>query len=341
MTTLAALAVALVASACWTPRTPPGAREESPPLFRTMEPRRTLPDSDAAALELFAGAADDRPYRLGPGDVLFLDVWGREELGGRHVVGPDGQLSLPVVGSFPCAGLTRDEAAAAFAEALEPYYADLAVTVRVEEYVSHRLAVLGDVNDPGSYPLENAPRLLDVLSRAGGVSPQDGPLGAPVRCSVFRGNDTMIRLELDELLERGNTSLNIPLRPQDVVVVKHATDEIVYVLGEVNNPGMYPVKGRGRMSVLDALALAGGLTEDSQPEDVMLIRTTEGTELPLDIEALLEDGDVALNVALVDGDILFVPRSGLAHFGYFMRQISPFALLVTAAAIADDNNDDN
>lgn len=313
------------ASGCSSPET----MAEIPLPFHTMQPRQPAADSDQAALDLFA-ETDDSPYALGPGDILFIETWGHDDLSGQHVVGPDGRVTLPVVGSFPCAGLTRDEAGVAFAEALAPFYRDLAITVRVEEYVSHRLAVLGDVNDPGSYAIENTPTLLDALSRAGGVSRQDTVLGAPVRCSIIRGSDTMIRLELDELLERGNTSLNIPLHPQDVVIVKHAVDEVVYVMGEVFNPGMYPVNGRGRMSVMDAIALAGGLTENSQPEEVLLLRTRDGLQMEINVEQLYE-GQLQLNVGLIEGDILFVPRSGLAHVGYFMRQISPFALVFTAA----------
>jgi polysaccharide export outer membrane protein len=297
--------------------------------FRTMAPRTPANDSDQAALDLFS-TAQAGPYALGPGDILFIETWGHDDLSGQHVVGPDGRLTLPVVGSFPCAGLTRDEAATAFATALAPYYKDLAITVRVEEYVSHRLAILGDVRTPGSFPIENTPTLLDALSRAGGVAPQDAILGAPTRCSIIRGSDTMIRLELDELLERGNTSLNIPLQPHDVIIVKHALDEIIYVMGEVQNPGMYPANGIGRMSVLDAIALAGGLTEASQPTDVLLIRTQESLELPINMEELYA-GQLQLNVELIEGDILYVPRSGLATIGYFMRQVNPFALWFTAS----------
>jgi len=296
--------------------------------FRPAEARRATAASSEEALQLFTGATADDAYRIGPGDVLGIAVWGHDDLSGPQTVGPDGRISLPVVGSFRCAGLTRDEAGTAIAETLTPYYPDLAVTVRVEQYLSNQLAVLGDVNAPGAYVFPSPPTLLSAISRAGGVTPRETALDAPTRCSVLRGRDALIRIELGELLERGNLSLNIPLRADDVLYVKHADDEIVYVLGEVANPGVYPVNPG--MSLLDAIAVAGGLTEDSQPEELLLLRTIDGTQVEIDMEKLLE-GDLALNLSLQEGDIVFAPRSGIATFGYVWRQINPFAFVFAAS----------
>lgn len=296
--------------------------------FRTAVQRSGPTTSSTEALDAFLSSGGDQDgYRLGAGDVLSIDVWGHEDLSGTQTIGPDGRISLPVVGSFRCAGLTRDAAGAAIAEVLTPYYPDLAVTVRVDEYVANQLAVLGDVNAPGAYAFPAAPTLLTAISRAGGITTQETDLDAPTRCSVMRGRDTLLRLDLGELLEHGNLALNVPLRADDVVYVQHADDEIVYVLGEVTNPGIYPVNPG--MSLIDAIALAGGLTEDSQPEELLLLRTRDGTQLEIDMEEYLA-GRYELNLQLQEGDIVFAPRSGIAAFGYVWRQINPLAFVFAA-----------
>ena len=133
-------------------------------------------------------------YALDDGDEISVDVWGRPELSGKHLIGPDGVITLPLAGSILLTGKTRDEAREAIARALSKYYADLAVTVGVDHYSSFKVMILGRVGVPGALNFDRQPTLLDVITKAAGLPV--GGIGADksnlVRCAIFRGRDKVI-----------------------------------------------------------------------------------------------------------------------------------------------------
>src|SRR5262249_42461996 len=151
------------------------------------------------------------------GDKLTVEVWGRSEISGPHTIGPDGRISVPIAGPLKCSDLTRGEIEKAITAALEKYYQPVSVTVRVDEYASNRVSVLGNVETPGSYLFTDQPTLLGALSMAGGVGRDlKLPIALSSRCSVIRGRSQIVWVDLAELLNRGNVSLNIPLQRNDV-----------------------------------------------------------------------------------------------------------------------------
>ncbi len=130
-------------------------------------------------------------YTLGKGDEITLEIWNHPELSGKHLVGPDGKITLPVAGVVSILDCTREEAQKKIAGAFATLYSDLAVTVRVDHYTSYRIFVLGRVGNPGALQFDSQPTLLDVITRAavlpiGGIGADKAGLG---RCAIIRGRD--------------------------------------------------------------------------------------------------------------------------------------------------------
>ncbi|MBI3797654.1 MAG: polysaccharide export protein, partial [Deltaproteobacteria bacterium] len=200
--------------------------------FRAAEKQKKF--SDPAALAEFE-AGTDSAYRLGAGDEITVEVWDRPELSGKHLIGPDGKITIPYAGVMNITGLSRDGAARAIAEALAPYYYDLLVTVRVDRYVANRVFILGRVANPGMLIFDDSPTLLEAITRAGSLP--IGGVGADkaalARCAIFRGHDRIAWINLRELLTGEDLSLNVRLQRNDVIYIPDADDQLVYVLGEV------------------------------------------------------------------------------------------------------------
>lgn len=261
-------------------------------------------------------------YHLGEGDEIDLSVWGRPELSGKHMVGPDGQITLPYAGPLKVAGLTRAESAAAAVEHLQSLYDDLTATVTVVHYESNRIYVLGRVAQPGVLKFDYQPTLLEAVTRAGGLP--IGGIGAEkaalTKCMVFRGRDKLVWIDLKSLLNGTNLALNMRLQRNDVLYIPDSDDQTVYVLGEVGHPGA--VRLTPDMTFLDAIAQAGGPNRDAASGKMRLVRPSAGIERDFALDELTRAGR-SPNVALRDGDVIYVPRSGLAKAGYVLQQISP------------------
>jgi polysaccharide export outer membrane protein len=135
----------------------------------------------------------------------------------------------------------------------------------------------------------------------------------------MRGRDKLIWVDLKALLN-GDPAYNLRMKKGDIVFIPDSSDTAVYVLGQVPKPGSYRLTPR--MTVLDALAQAGGPNEDGQPREIGLYRAGAQKIEVIAFADLINPARTA-NYGLEDGDVIFIPRSNLAEFGYFMRQISP------------------
>lgn len=276
-------------------------------------------------------AGEEESYQIGEGDEITVEIWDRAELSGKHVVGPDGKITLPMSGCLRIAGQTREQAAGAIRAALAPFYTDLTVNVRIERYTSSRIFILGRVSNAGALQFESPPTLLEAITRAGSLGTEKATL---TRCAIFRGRDRVIWIDLAELLTEGNLALNLRLKRNDLIYIPDADDRLVYVLGEVLKPGA--LRLTPHMSLMDALAQAGGATPDASATKIHLIRPSCGADRELSFQELLQSNRT-LNVSLEEGDILYVPSRKLAHFSYWMQKISPFssfAVLGTAMGTA-------
>jgi polysaccharide export outer membrane protein len=286
-------------------------------------------------------------YHIGPRDLLEIDVFELEEPGKskllRTRVSQDGRIVLPLIGAVPAAGRTVAELQTDIETRLgQDYLVQPSVSLIVAEYQSRRVTVLGAVQSPGTFTLkENTTTLVDVLALAGGTTDKAGSTvyllqSAPtheavdvavVGASANRAEPLdsggsgprIVKIDLIDLVERGDLSANRTLADGDVVHVPPAP--MIFVTGKVHHGGAFPL--RGEITLLQAIALAGGLKDEASPAATQLIRKTETGQgiLPIDLTQVEAGSDSDL--LLRQDDVLVVVESGGAQFargfGSFLR----------------------
>jgi polysaccharide export outer membrane protein len=263
-------------------------------------------------------------YLFGSGDVVRIDVAGRPEVSIRQVIGPDGIITIPLVGDVFVNGMTREEAQSVIRKRLLDYFTNPHLTLSVEEYTSNQVTVLGRVAAAGRQRFAHPPTLAEVLANAGALPILDKQ-ATLTRCAIMRGREKLIWVDL-KLLLNGDPAYNIRMKKGDIIFIPDSSDTSVYVMGSVLKPGS--LRLTPRMTILDALAQAGGPTEDAAAEKIGIYRAGAKQVEIIDFGSVVSP-DRKVNYALEDGDVIFVPKSGLASFGYFVRQISPLVSVIT------------
>jgi polysaccharide biosynthesis/export protein len=248
-------------------------------------------------------------YRIGPKDLLELRVYEAPDFNVELRVAEDGTVRLPVFGDLLVAGLTADEATVRIDQTLEQCCVQRAtVTLALKEVRFRPVSVIGAVGRPGPQSVTGRWTLLEVLSAAGGVAPQHGDVVHVIRRSES-GLADQLTIRLDDLLLKGDARVNIPIYPGDLINVPATVDLTVFCLGQVQRPGPVVFKSTERISLLTAIARAGGLT-DRASRKIEIKRQGEGGvvgQLEFDYRAVLA-GKVP-DPELHEGDILMVKES--------------------------------
>jgi|GEM_PF-404540 len=318
------LGVVVSLAGCSTMNSPP----TSGPAVPIKVVDKTLEFTSPETLALLE-APVDMVYRLGAGDAITLQVWGRPELSGRHIVGPDGTITVPIAGPVSVEQLTREEAAQRVRNRLTQFYQEPNVQFGVEQYASYRITVLGRVHNPGTLNYDHVPTLLEVLAKSAALHVGDKQ-ATLARCAIFRGREKILWVDLKRLLHGGDVALNLRMMPGDLLYIPDLSEPMVYVLGSVNRPGAYRLTPR--MSLLEALATAGGPHEDGRPQEIGVYRAAQKQVERVTLQTLI-DGSQPSNLSLEDGDVIFVPKSGIAEFGYFTRQLAAGLSLMTVISV--------
>ncbi|MBI9086105.1 MAG: polysaccharide biosynthesis/export family protein [Desulfobacterales bacterium] len=262
-------------------------------------------------------------YRVGPGDILDLTVWKRPEISAANiVVGPDGTITIPRIGIIDVRSRLLGQVREEITAKLTVLYEKPEVTLAIREFHNNKAFVLGRVVKPGVVNFPGEGTLLEALALAGGL-PYHGKETFLTKCAIIRGRDIVIWIDLMDLLNNGNMSLNARIHNNDVIFIPEAEDETAFVMGEVANPGAVQLK-RG-LSLVKAVMLAGGLTADANPEMVFILRQSgdKGEVRQVDLKQMLEHGDFSGNYALRPNDIVFVGPTGMRKFNYAMEQLLP------------------
>lgn len=322
LASLHALLFLLLLASCSTisPRETP--RKDTGGSFKTEAPKTVQEFATSDRIAAVTPYESFR-YRIGPGDVLSVQVWKRPELSHDGIiVSPDGNIAMPRSGSIRVLEHTPEEVQKFITEKLEYLYIKPEVTVRVLQYNNNKAFVLGRVSKPGVVNFPGKGSLLEALALAGGI-PDQREENSLTKCAIIRGSDTIIWIDLQDLLRNGNMTLNAPIRNNDIIYIPESTDELVYVLGEVVKPGAIQVKSG--MNVLKAIMLAGGMNKSANPEKIFIIRqqNAKGEVTRIDLKNLLEHGNFAQNYTLMPEDIIFVSPSGMAKFNYALEKLLP------------------
>ena len=248
-------------------------------------------------------------YRIGPKDVLELTVIGFEDLNRRVRVSEDGKISLPYVGDVEVQGLTKSELEKKLASLLEEkYLQNPQVTVVIVEYQSRKVYLIGAVTTPGPYDLLGRLTLLRLISQAGGLTPDAGNEIMIMR-QLPDGAKTSLKISVDDLILKGDPSLDIPLMPDDVVSIPVDKLVQIYVTGQVTTPGVLSVRKSNIPTLLRAIAQAGGFASRASKGGVIIKRIGEdGKEIRLKVNVDDIMKGKKKDVQLQADDVVIVPE---------------------------------
>jgi len=244
-------------------------------------------------------------YVVGPQDILTITCFDQEDLTGKYPVDADGTFTFPLVGRVKAGGLTLRQLEAELKRMLKDgFFKDPQLSVAVETYKSQKIHIVGEVRNPGTYPLTGDMSLIEAIARAGSTLPTASGEALVVRAKAGRestgpvmpnGEDTeATTVDLREL-QSGALSQNVALRDGDTIFVPRA--ESVYVFGQVKNPGAYSIQRS--TTVLQALSLAGGVNERGATGRIKIVRIEKGKTV--EIKAKLTD-------IVRAGDTIMVPE---------------------------------
>ena len=283
-------------------------------------------------------------YLVGPGDVLEIVLRRRsEEEAHTVVVRPNGTISVSFLDDLKVLGLTTSQIDALITQELDRFVKNPRVDVLVKGYNSKKVSLFGEINiletgvsGPGNYPLIGKTTLIDLLVTAGGAKTT-----ADLKIVKLIREGESYMLNLYKAMFEGNIQHNIILDAGDVVIVPELSTiaDKVIVLGEVGTPGIHPFKQQ--IDVASAVGLAGGYGLDAAEESTLVIRkdiTNPNTPrvFRVDLKKLFKKGDLAQNIALQSGDIVYVPRSFIADAAYFASRITPILDILTYPGVYRD-----
>jgi polysaccharide export outer membrane protein len=247
--------------------------------------------------------AQTNDYVVGPQDLLTITVWDQSDLTGKFNIEADGTFTFPLIGRIKGGGLTLRELEGELKKRLaDGYFKNPQLSVAVEQYRSQRIFIVGEVRQPGTYPLTGDMTLIEAFARAGSATHEAAGNAIIVRASAARSEQTLpdqeaasevIHVSLREL-ETGSLSNNVSLRDGDTIFVPRAEILTVYVFGQVRSPGAFPIKKD--TTVLQALSLAGGIADRGTTSRVRIVRLVEGkkTELKVDLDDPVQPGDTIM-----------------------------------------------
>lgn len=265
-------------------------------------------------------------YKIGPEDLLEISVFEVEKLNKTVRVSSQGNISLPLLGVLRVKGLTANQLERELTELLgEKYLRDPQVSVFIKEYRSQRISVLGAVKEPKVFEVTGQRTILDMLAMAGGLNDDAGNTLFLIRPPRLKGEaskepqqseaggPTTFVINLEELLVKGDLTLNLPLIHGDVINIP--VSDKVFVGGEVWRPGGFPLKGK-RMTLSQAIVLAGGLKPQAKGSETKIFRYKEngtGREVIAANVYAIQKGKVE-DLYLKDNDIVIVPKHGVKAF---------------------------
>src|SRR3954447_12578238 len=260
-----------------------------------------------------APAIQERPsqpsvtdYVVGPQDVLTITSYDQADLSGKFTLEADGTFTYPLIGRVNAGGLTLHALEDLLKKRLKDdgFFKNPQITVSVETYKSQKIFVVGEVRTPGSYPLSGDMNLVEAIARAGStlptasgeaivVHPAQGASGP-----TLPNQDAAAKTERIDLraMQNGAFTGAVVLRDGDTIFVPRA--ESVYVFGQVKNPGAYPLQQKST-TVLQALSLAGGVTDRGSTGRIKIARIINGEKRELHVK---------LTDMVRAGDTLVVPE---------------------------------
>jgi len=266
--------------------------------------------------------ASTEAYVLGADDQIVIRAFEAEEISDKPVVvGPDGLISLPLIGRLPAGGRSVRELEKDIASKLSRIIQHPSVSITITEYRSQPVSVLGEINNAGVLRLHGETTLLETLSLAGGLKQdagyrvrivrrlEEGPIPLAGAGPDSTGRFNVADVSVKDLLEARHPENNIVVKANDVITVPRG--QLVYVVGEVNRAGGFILNEQETMSVLQAISHAEGLKSSAAAAKARVLRPIGGTadkeEIMVDVARVLRGA--APDLRLRPDDVLFIPNN--------------------------------
>ena len=211
--------------------------------------------------------ATPRNYRLGPGDAVFIDIYGASQKTIESTVSPDGTVTIEGYGPVQVSGLTVEEANARLRSTLGARYSSSKIRLTVGQTRSIMVNVMGEVENPGTYTLPAFATVFHALYMAGGTN----DIGTLRNIKVYRNNRLVSTVDIYDYILNGKLTGNVRLADNDVISVG-TYDCLVNITGKVKRPMFYEMKRNESVSTL--LKYAGGFTGDAYKKSVRVVRKT-------------------------------------------------------------------
>ena len=240
-------------------------------------------------------------YVVGAQDILTITSYDQADLSGKFSVEADGTFTYPLVGRLRAGGLTLRQVEAQVKKQLKEggFFNNPQITVAIEQYRSQKIFIVGEVRIPGAYPLSGDMNLVEAIARAGSTLPTASgeaiivhPATPGVSSPTLPNQDDAANTERVDLraMQNGVATQNTALRDGDTIFVPRA--ESVYVFGQVRNPGAYALQQK-HTSVLQALSLAGGVTDRGSTRRIRIVRIVkdEKKEFTVKLTDVVQPGD--------------------------------------------------
>ncbi|MDO8682226.1 MAG: polysaccharide biosynthesis/export family protein [Armatimonadota bacterium] len=278
----------------------------------------------------FAASAYADEYKVAVEDILIMNVWGEPQLSGvRLIVDPDGNVTVPVVGQIKAEGLSPSGLAQAIRDGLKAKDFLLNAQVQILLHEIHRptISVLGSVNRPGKFEFKEGDTVMEAIAQAGSYH-ETANLS---KATLTRKSGEVINIDLYKLYIKGDSTQNLLVKKGDTILIPEDTVRKIYVLGEVQRPGMYVLKDN--TTALSAISQAGGAIQDrGKLEGTTVIRGDPANpeKIKVDIGKMIKKGDMSQDVVLRPGDLVYVPKTSkpsLREIGDVLGILSNFRLI--------------
>ncbi|MBU4329384.1 MAG: polysaccharide export protein [Acidobacteria bacterium] len=251
-------------------------------------------------------------YKIGPQDQLQISVMGVAEINQLLIrVTEEGKISLPLVGEVQVEGLTGTEVERKLARLFEEqnFLRNPQVTVYIHDFVSKIVTIYGAVEKPGSYPIIGQQRIINIISKAGGLTAEAGDEIIIIR-EIPGGGSLSIKIPISALFEQGDTSYNKLLEPNDYISVPVDRIVTIYVMGQVNKPGAHLVKKSKMPYLTEAIAIAEGFAPRADKKNVVIKwRDENGKEHQRTVNVKKIINGQMEDIPLKENDFVFVKET--------------------------------
>lgn len=245
-----------------------------------------------------ATAALAQDYVLGEGDVLTITVYEHSDLKTTARISGDGMITIPLIGQVAAANTSVNDLSEKIETLLaDGYIVNPQVNIFVEDFRSRKATILGEVQSPGLYELKGHTSLLELISKAGGLTENAAGMAVIHRQQTANQKEQAIRINLHKLMEEEQASQNLQVIDGDNIFISRK--KVFYVTGEVKKPNFYNYEDG--LTVIKALTMAGGVNDKAAPGRIKIIRSKDGRE------QLLEG--VKMDQSIQPDDVIVVPES--------------------------------